>query len=179
MQEAIFNVILHVLLMAVAIALFYFVYVPSVEKHVVGTTVDHVMDSIADDVHDAVSKEELDAFVLPLVGKYLVPDKAALAAADTKAAAHNAQIRSQALKAISLFAAVCVLILLFMVYRYHGSINFGHVIMENAIVIGTVMFTYFLFVRLVIQNYETVDPNMIKKTIVETVKQFATGTTNE
>lgn len=171
-KEDVFNIVLHVMIMTVAIAFFYFAYVPSVELRVVNKSVDSVMQSIADDVHDAVPKSTLDA-ISPIADQYLKDRD--MTKEDADARKHNEEVRASAVKFVAIVVGVCLAVLAYVGWTGRNEIPFREVFMENAIVVSATMLVYFLFVTFVAQNYETADPNVVKKTIVSSLKKFVEG----
>ena len=168
--EVVANIVMHVVLIASMIGIFYFTYVPVVEKDVVVREVNEVMDSIADDIHDFIPKASLDAFK-PWVDKYVqVPD---LHKQDAEAKAKNKALLYKAAKYLGILVGVGVEIVVGIWYFY--GFDMKNLFIKNGILLVVVGVTYFVFVTFVIKNYRSTDPNFVKRSIVETLQKFING----
>lgn len=164
------NIIAHVTLIAVLIGIFYFTYVPVVEKEVVKREVDEVMTSIADDIHDFIPKKDLQ-FLKPLIDKYVQAPN--MEKEDKEAASQNRAIMFKAMKYLGLFLGVSSVVVLG-IWKFFG-IDLSQMLVTNAFLLVAVGITYFFFVTVVIKNYRSADPNFIKKRIVQTLKTFSSN----
>lgn len=159
---------MHISLIALLIGVFYFTYVPIVEREVVIREVDEVMDSIAHDIHTFIPQKDLQ-FLKPMIDKYIkAPD---MKTQDAEAAAKNKALLFKAAKYLGILILVTAMIVLFLWYFY--QIDMTQILITNGILLVVVGITYFIFVTFVIKNYRSVDPNFVKRAIVHTMKAFS------
>lgn len=162
------NIVMHVTLIALMIGIFYFTYVPVVEKQVVVREVGEVMDSIARDIHVLVPKDVL-AKLKPLVDEYVkAPD---MKKQDEEAAAKNRALMEKAAMYLGVLLAVGVVVVLGLWYFF--GIDVMHLLISNAVLLIVAGATYFSFVTFVIKNYRSADPNYVKRAIVKTLREFS------
>ena len=162
------NITMHVSLIALMIGIFYFTYVPVVEKQVVKREVGDVMDSIANDIHSLIPKEDLNA-LKPIIDQYIQAPN--MRKQDAEAAAKNKALMFKAAKYLGILLAVSAVVVLGIWYFY--GLDMTDLLITNGILLVVVGITYFTFVTFVIKNYRSTDPNFVKRAIVQTLLDFS------
>lgn len=169
MGDVVANIVMHVTSIALMIGIFYFTYVPVIEKEVVEREVSEVMDSIARDIHVLVPKDVLAA-LKPLVDEYVNAPN--MKKQDEEAAAKNRALMERAAIYLAVLLVVGIVVVLGLWY-FFGISDMTHLLISNGVLLVVVGITYFSFVTLVIKNYRSADPNYIKRAIVKVLQDFS------
>lgn len=161
------NIILNITLISVVIGLFYFTYVPVIEKQIVVSEVDEVMNDIEQDIKNIIPEsdlKEIGEIIKPLLKK---PD---MTKEDEKAKENNQKLINKAIFYLSIFTAIGIGITIWMIYYF--NLDWKRLLKENFITLVAVAITYFTFLTFVIRNFRGADPNVVKKSIVDAFKDF-------
>lgn len=162
------NVVTSVALTAIMIGIFYFTYIPVVSKKVTVQAVDDVMNSIKRDVHVAIPASELQKISQGL--QALTPPD--MSKQDKDAKDNNTALRRNAAKYLGILATGAAITV--MALWFGSGFNFSLLKLGGHNMLGLVVVTvtYFVFVTLLIRNYKVVDPNVVKKAIVQTLRTY-------
>ena len=167
--QGISSVLTSITLVSLLIGVFYFTYVPIVERSVVKREVREIINSLAKDIHDIIPKRNLDV-VRPIVQNQLKPVN--LSFEDNRAAQQNQAVTMRAMKYLGGFAAVNASIVTLIYLNNRQSVDFSKIAYENAVLLLAVAVTYFVFVTFIGRNYRAADPNFVKRQIIDSFREF-------
>ena len=156
------NIILHIIIIATFIIIFFFTYGAYLEQQVIKQQTAYIVDDLVGDLK-VIAPE-----ITPLLKMHLDKiDKPSMEEADKKALDHNNILRRNSL----LVLAVVVTIGLGAVYYITKSydISIKELLISNGVSLVAVGLTYYLFSTFFIAHYRSMDPNFVKKTLFESL----------
>ena len=179
-------VLVTAVLFAGIVAIFFFTAVSSVENQVVRANTNRIVTGLVDDFTLALTPAELVVVKDALENHLKPPD---MSAEDQQVAQQNAKLLTNALTALGIGAGILIVIA---VVLYAAA---RHVALDSKTVRGrmpgvgypslpfvfgvtlmtavAVVFTETFFLFAVARNYRSIDPNVIRKTILEDLTDFA------
>ena len=159
------NVILSVALAASFIGIFFFTYVKNVEKEIVVKNVNYTISNFTDLIKNLMSPvvkteliKELNVSKLPNMNEE-----------DNKVEQDNNILLFKSGKLLGLLLAISLIVAIGICYIY--NLNFIEIFSQNLILLCGIALVEFLFLRLVISNYISADPNVVKKQILTVLKE--------
>jgi hypothetical protein len=170
------NVLLHVVLLATFVSVFFFTWGSRVEKEVVKKQTNAVVDSFSQDIKLFVPADQLAQWK-PYLDQFLVPPD--MAEQDKEAADKNKALLVKTAKIIGLVDGVAILLIIILwivgMKAAGGKYQFSmtNLLKENAVILLFVAITEFAFVSLVAGNYKSADPNLVKLAIVQSLQNYA------
>jgi len=159
------NIILHVILIATLITIFFFTYATTVEEEIVKDQVDFIIEDLTDSTKlfppemTGVLKTSIDAMELP-----------DMKSVDSEVEEKNKKLMNNVLILIGSILISGLSLVYFMSQKYDFS--FLELIKHNAIVLVFVGLTGFFFLRYLAKNFRSGDPNHVKKTVLVTLKNL-------
>ena len=180
--EGVCNLILHVTLIALFIALFFFSYGSLVEGVIVRKQCEDIVESLMGNVRAVLTPDELDRLASSLADGSKHREATA---ADDDACLRNRRTRSRALRIVMIAAASAagLVLLLWGVGLLRNRSKFartvgltGHQVLDmamiNVIVVTFVAFTEYSFLTFVVRNYRSADPNFVKRQILGALVKY-------
>ena len=166
---------------AAFVGFFFFTYGSYIENKVIDDQINTLTDNFTDDFIFFASKstngEKFITQIRNNLQNITPPD---LSQQDKKVAENNSALIKKAIIALSITFAVFVILSL--IVWYYGLTSkekifdtYGHIIQRIVLLMIIVMLLEFLFFTLVAGNYTPVDPNVVKKYLVESLKKYATS----
>lgn len=152
-------IILQFTLSIAFVTVFFFTYVRHIEERIVNEQIDRALDELLDEPF--VSKYNLKTFHLK------TPD---LSSEDASVVASNADIQRMAFKFLAIIVAICIAIFVAIIIIF--KIPLWHMLIMGIVSVGFIAITEVLFLNYFARQYITLDPNMIKKGIVEGIIQY-------
>lgn len=159
------NIILHILIMAVFITLFFFTYGAYLEKKIVKQQMNYIVDDLVGDIK-VISPETATT----LKNQLLNIKSPNLEQADKQAEENNSKLKMKTLKIVIGVSIVTLFVIYYMVKYF--DLDVKNLIVANIISLIAVGLTYFMFSTYIIANYKSADPNFIKKSIIESVTDY-------
>lgn len=163
------NVLTQTIFIVIIITLFYFFYVPFIEKNIVKKQVDDIVKNLADDIHIFLPKEQLD-YIKDFI-KTILPN-IDFSQKDKEVEENNRKVLKKAFLYIGISIIIGILILFFLHYKYSKVLNFKQIYITNIFLSLGVAITYFLFVSFIIGNYKAADPNYVKFNLLNVINKF-------
>jgi len=164
-KKEIANIILHVILIATLITVFFFTYATNVEEQIVKNWVDYIVEDLVND-RKILPNDAINALKLG-VDSIELPD---MASVDSEVTEKNKKLLD---KVTILIVSVLIAGLSF-VYFMSKKYNFDFVslLKHNAIVLVFVGLTEFCFLTYLAKNFRSGDPNHVKKTLLVALKNI-------
>ncbi|MCJ7638192.1 MAG: hypothetical protein MUO21_11945 [Nitrososphaeraceae archaeon] len=158
------SIILHIIIIATFIIIFFFTYGSYLEGQVVKQQMEYIVEDLVGDLK-IVAPELATGLRVSLEA---VP-KPNLEEADKAAEEKNKQLRNKAfiVIGIALFIGVGTV---YGMSRYFGF-PLKDIIIVNIVSLIAVGITYFMFSTFFIGHYRSADPNFVKKKVLESLKQ--------
>ena len=165
------NIILQVSFIFTFLTLFFFAYVQRVEKEEFESQLNLVVDSIMKDVQIPAKYLTLNN-VSGMAGAIeAIKQHTLLSSSDSAVIAKNKEIKLTALKILSIFIGVTILILVGLLL-VQVCIPIGYHIQEAMMSILFIGLTEFAFLTFIASKYISADPIAIKTKIAEKVKDW-------
>lgn len=164
--EDIANIMLHILLMAIFIMVYFFTYGVYLEQEIAKKQVNDITSDFIRDIKTVTPT--LAPILQTHFSNIIYPN---LSEEDKLAAQRNKTLRNRAVIFISGFALVLFMVIVYLVTTY--NINITDIIITNIISFVVVALTYFVFATYIVANYKSVDTNFIKKSFVQTLVDYA------
>lgn len=159
------NIILHVILITTLLTIFFFTYATTVEEQIVKDQVDFIIEDLTNGAQ--LLPAELNTALKIGVNTIQIPD---MAVVDKEVEDKNKKLVMKVSKLVGGILIVGVSIVYFMSKQYDFS--FMDLLKKNAIVLLFVGLTEFYFLRYLAKNFKSGDPNHVKKTVFETLKNL-------
>lgn len=159
------NVILHVILIATFIGIFFFTYASRVEKEIVENQVDYLVKDFTQNLSQLSSehKEQLKTAISTIQA----PD---MTKVDTVVNNMNAELMKKAGYVIGIMLVIGSAIIYYLYTKY--NINLKSLMIHNAIILIAVAVTEFFFLNYVAKNFISADANRTKKTLISTIRNI-------
>ena len=172
-KEDIANIILHVTFMSIFIGTFFFTYGSYIEGKIVENQVKFLIHSNKNIV-DVLSSDIKKKIINEINGI-----KLNFSEEDKKVEEHNKKLKYKAFILFGVCLVVGIIVVLVMSKLY--NLPFIHLLKENLIVLFFAGLIYFSYITFFAQNYMSIDPNIIKRKLIETIykpKIIKQGTNN-
>lgn len=172
MEELILNVLFGVLFISIFIVVFFFSYARIMEKNVIEIQTEQVVDYFFDDFVILLQNDQVKDLakqMLSNLDSYTEDD-------DARIKAKNQEIINQSLMLISIFATVILLLIIFLFVKNCNKIDLQKMFLKNVALLLVVALTEFLFTTYIASKYISFDPNYIKYTLTDAMKEFAEET---
>ena len=165
-SEDITNITLHIITIAVFITILFFTYGSYLEEKTIEKQMDYVTVDLIGDIK--VLSPELSLVLKQKLSNVKPPD---MRAADDAVKEHNKEIVTNASITIGVSAAFFILFVALMIW-YNG-LDAKKIVLHNLLALAVVGFTYFMFSSFIVYNYRSAEPNMVKRSILETLKDYS------
>lgn len=172
MEELFLNVLFGVLFISIFIVVFFFSYARIMEKNVIEIQTEQVVDYFFDDFVILLQNDQVKDLakqMLSNLDSYTEDD-------DARINAKNQEIINQSLMLISIFATVLLLLIIFLFVKNCNKIDLQKMFLKNVALLLVVALTEFLFTTYIASKYISFDPNYIKYTLTDAMKEFAEET---
>ncbi len=166
-SHTIASIILHVVLLATFIGLFYFLYATGIERRVITSQVDRLILDITSDLKIILSDTERQK-IAAIFTNLTTPD---MSAEDQKAAKSNAELFKKASLVLGLVFVIGISAVIILSFVYHFSLT--DMLKESAVILITAAATEFVFLSFFARNYRSLDPNMVKSNVVKAMQIYA------
>ena len=161
------------------VGFFFFTYGAYTEKKVVGNQIDTLVDSFSEDFIFFAGQTDSGEVLLKKIGETISatnpPD---LSEVDAKVEKSNSELIKTAIIVLSI--TFLVFLMLSIAVWYFGLSKkekrkdpYPSIVQRIILLMIIVMLVEFLFFTLVAGNYSPVDPNNIKKALVESLQKYA------
>ena len=170
--DGIANLIFNVNIYAIFLVIFYFTYAVQVENQILDIQINDIMGDITTDIKDVITDQQA-ATLRNILDNITLPD---LSSDDIVVEKSNANILKYSIIAISVFTALCILSIILMHYFY--KIDISHNIVKNFVILFFIAITEILFLNFVSKSYKSLDPNVVKKLIIQKIQSMGSGDFN-
>lgn len=158
------SIILHIIIIATFIIIFFFTYGSYLESKVVKQQMEFIIDDLVGDIK--IVAPELAVGLKKSLETMQKPD---LSEADKAAEENNKKLRNKAILMIGI-AIIIGTGIVFGLSRYYGF-SMKDIIIANIVSLIVVGLTYFIFSTFFIAYYKSADPNFVKKKILESLRK--------
>ncbi|CAK9856665.1 unnamed protein product [Sphagnum jensenii] len=175
------NLILHIIIIAGELIVFYFTYAVAIEYQVVVDQVQIIMSELIADVQPLVATDFLQSVGPGLANQITIPDSTV---ADQATAASNSSIQQTAY--ITMGCTVGVGILLLLLLKHYFTLNiwepdgkigpFGYKLLENGVILLMVVLTEYAFLTYIGSANQPADPNYVKYSVVQAIRTYGQNT---
>ena len=164
--EEITNIILHVILIACFICVFFFLYAVKIEEKIVEEQVDYIVTDFVSNLSilDDTSKQKLKQYV----DSIKIPN---LQEEDKQINDKNLDLRNYVLKIAGITIVVGLCFVYWMSVRY--NFNVKELFIQNAIIILFVGLTEYCFLTYLASNFKSGDPNFVKRILVQSLQEIS------
>ena len=159
------NIILHVILIATLITIFFFTYATTVEEEIVKDQVDFIIEDLTEGTK--LFPAEMTGLLKASVDGIELPD---MKSVDEEVEKKNKKLMNHVLILVGAILISGLSLVYFMSQKYDFS--FLDLLKHNAIVLLFVGLTEFCFLRYLAKNFRSGDPNHVKKTVLVTLKNM-------
>ena len=159
------NIILHVILIATLITIFFFTYATTVEEEIVKDQVDFIIEDLTEGTK--LFPTEMTGLLKASVDGIELPD---MKSVDEEVEKKNKKLMNHVLILVGSILISGLSLVYFMAQKYDFS--FLSLLKHNAIVLVFVGLTEFFFLRYLAKNFRSGDPNHVKKTVLVTLKNM-------
>ena len=170
--DGIANLIFNVNIYAIFLVIFYFTYAVQVENQILDIQINDIIGDITTDIKDVITDQQA-ATLRNILDNITLPD---LSSDDIVVEKSNANILKYSIIAISVFTALCILSIILMHYFY--KIDISHNIVKNFVILFFIAITEILFLNFVSKSYKSLDPNVVKKLIIQKIQSMGSGDFN-
>lgn len=159
------NIILHVILIATFIAIFFFTYASKVEQVIVQEQVDYIVRDLTSDliILPKSYRDQLRA----AVDRITVPD---MSAEDNEVIEYNRELLKKVIKIVIGFVIIGLVVVGFLVYKYNLSVK--DLFIKNLVVLLFIAATEYIFLTYLASHYQSGDPNFAKLSFVKSLRSL-------
>ncbi len=166
-SELISKVFINVLFISVFIAVFFFTYGSYIMKKVVinqiqflSTDIKNLFGLFGENINNLIS-QKIDEATLP----YLSEE-------DNKIKYSNNSVKNKTLLFLLIFTVIVLSIVYFIYVRYNnGTYQLNEIISQNIVILIAFAITQYVFLAYFLARYIIIDPNIIKLSILETLRE--------
>jgi hypothetical protein len=158
------NVILSVAFAATFIGIFFFTYAKNVEKDVVVNNVNYTVDSLLSGI-TVVLNDDVKNILSDQVSQVKLGD---MSGADKEVDDNNSKLLIQSAQILGTLFVVS-LVSTFIIAKYY-DLDFTELIIQNLILLCGIGLTEFVFLKYIIANFISANPNIVKKKVLEMLK---------
>lgn len=158
--DSVVEIIINIIFVATFIGIFFFTYAAYIEKKVVKSQVDYAVSELLGDIQyfgGAPIKDAISQIKTPNLSK-----------ADAAAKASNKKLIIKVVLILSAFFIVGMSVAFFIAHKY--DVGFTKAIIKNLIILIAIGLTEFSFLTFFGAQYKSLDPNFVKKTILQAVQ---------
>ena len=163
------SIIVHILIIAVFITIFFFTYGSYIEKQIAKKQLEYIVNDLAGDIKVIVPE------IVPVLQKQLGDvEYPNLEKEDKIVEENNNKLKNKTIKT-TIGLTIVTLIIIYFLIRYY-DLDTKDILITNIISCTAVAFTYFMFTTYIIANYRSADPNFVKKTFVQALVDYGKDT---
>lgn len=159
------NVILHVILIATFIGIFFFTYASRVEQEIVEAQVNYLVKDFTQTI--VAVPETNRKMVRTALNTIQPPD---MKAQDEMVENYNKELIGKATTVLTTMVVIGALGV-FLLYKYY-DIDIKTLLIHNAIVLCAVGLVEFSFLNYIARNFISADANRTKRKLIETIKHI-------
>ena len=161
------NVIMHVVLMATLVSIFFFFYGSLIEEKVITSQVDNLISDITIDLKAVLSDSDKNA-IMEAFKNLQPPD---MSVEDKNASDQNKKLMIKAAKIVGITLIIGLVVSGILAFMF----NFSYIdmIKENIVILIVACAVEFFFLSFFAKNYRSLDPNMVKLTVIKTLQSYA------
>jgi len=164
--ELISKVLINVLFISLFIAGFFFTYGSYIEKKVVINQMLFLSKNIKNSF--GLFGEDINESILTSINDIKLPD---LSHEDNKTIKNNKKVKIKAFNVLLLFALSIGAIVFVINKKYGNSYKLNKIIFENLMILIAVGLTEFVFLTYFGARYISINPNVVKLTMLESLKE--------
>ncbi len=163
------SIIVHILIIAVFITIFFFTYGSYIEKQIVKKQLEYIVNDLAGDIK--VIAPEIVPVLQKQLGSVGYPN---LEKEDKIVEENNKKLKNKTIGTVIGLTVVTLVVIYYLIQHY--ELDAKDIMMTNLISCTAVAFTYFIFTTYIIANYRSADPNFVKKTFVQALVDYGKDT---
>lgn len=169
------NVLLHVCFFSVFVCLFFFIGASRIEKSIVQTQIQSTVQELVKEIKNVLPPAERAALAAQI--QNLVPPD--MSSQDQAAAANNKKLVEQSFMVLVPVFVVGLVIVIGAYYGYKKKFkeapqfSLKQMFAHNGIVLAFVFVTELLFMLGIAANYKSLDPQVVKRVVVNSMLSFA------
>jgi len=163
------NIVLHIVLLTVAIGGLFFIYTTRIEEKVITTQVDRLVSDMMSEMKVFLNPDQRSA-VKEVLSKLTPPD---MTEQDKDAEDNNKALLNKAKMVLGavFFGGV---LFVFVCSRIFGF-SFIELLKENFVTLVVACCVEIVFISVFARNFRSLDPNMVKYSLVKAIQNYATG----
>jgi hypothetical protein len=169
------NVLLHVCFFSVFVCIFFFVGASRIEKSIVQSQIQSTIKDLVSDIKNVISPDARAALSAQLQN-LSAPD---MSKQDADTAANNKKLVEQSFMVLVPVFVVGLIIVIGMYYGYkkkykaNPEFSLQQMFVHNGIILGFVCLTELLFMLGIAANYRSLDPQVVKRVVVNTILNYS------
>jgi len=162
------NTVLQVTLIVLAITLFFFLYASHIEEKVVVTQIDRLVNSFTGDMTVLLKPDEKRA--IQQVMKNMSPTED-MTKADADARESNQQLINKSSLVVGAFMVIGIFVSILL--GIHYKLDFWNMVKSSIVGVLACMFTEYMFLTYLAANYHSLDPNNIKRAVIQSLQDYS------
>jgi hypothetical protein len=158
--------------MSVAIfSLLFFTWIKDIQKLILQSQIDRVFTEIGRDFVIIDTSNFIREKIYATLKNTLAPQRNVLLESDEKTKTVNQSVAIESASVIGIVVFICVVVSIGLCLKY--KIDWADMVFDGlscAIILSAVLI---LFLYLVVKNYDLIDPNIVKKTILDVLIEYS------
>lgn len=169
------NVLLHVCFFSVFVCIFFFVGASRIEKSIVQSQIQSTVKELVSEIKNVIPPDARTALATQ-IQSLTAPD---MSKQDSDAAANNKKLIEQSCMVLVPVFVVGLIIVIGAYYGYKHKykappeFSLQQLFAHNGIILGFVCLTELLFMLGIAANYRSLDPQVVKRVVVNSVLNYA------
>ena len=158
------NILIGLTLFSTFLCIFYFTYASKVENEILGIQIKNLVDSLTENIEATpIDRNAL----LAILDNVKVND---LSAADAQVKSSNDALRCKAIIGFAIFGIVSIVIIAGLWYAYRFDLK--TLLGVNLLLLMFIALIEVFFLNAIAKSYRSLDPNAVKKNIVDKIRGF-------
>ena len=149
----------------------FFTWIKDIQKSILQSQIDRVFADIGRDLVIIDTSNVIREQVYATLKNTLVPQRNVLLESDEQTKAVNQSVVIESASVISVLVLICVGVSIGLCIKY--KIDWKDMVLEGLICATILSSVLIMFLYLVVKNYDLIDPNIVKKTIIDVLIEYS------
>lgn len=167
------NIITGTAMISIFLGIFFFTYASRIEQKIVIDRSTEIVQELTSDITNFALPQQINIIKSQIVPNLVIPKSLSLE--DQAVQAQNKALVRKTVIYISVFVAICVLIVGGLSFAFHVPLI--ELIKNNLFILFFVALTEYSFLTFYAKNYVTVDANFVKCKIIDAIIRFGKANT--
>jgi len=149
----------------------FFTWIKDIQKLILQSQIDRVFSDIGQDLVIIDTSNKIREQIYATLKNTLVPQRNVLSDSDKSSEAMNQSVVIESASVIGVIVLVCIGVSIWLCRKY--NIDYKDVLFDGLVCAIILSGVLIVFLYLVVKNYDLIDPNIVKKTILDVLIEYS------